>query len=478
MPKATKKTKGYTQEDVKAALDQIAKGMPLREATKRYNVPRSTLYCKFKNIYPVECSKGPPTILSKEEESLLTEWIIYCCDRGFPVNKNQLLDSVSKLVTTLGRETPFTNNRPGRHWYESFCRRHAELCNRVAQNLTRARASATESVLRIWFDEVHRHLQKNNLLQIDSSRVFNCDESAFFLCPKAEQVIAKKGSKAVYKVIDGDEKESITTLFMANAEGDMAPPMILYWYKRLPYNVTSKIPSGWSVGSTERGWMTADSFYEYITNVFHPWLLAKNIQMPVLLYVDGHSSHLTMPLSNFCRKNGIELIALYPNATHILQPLDVSLFHPLKQSWKKTVDKWRLNNAPQRIRKEHFAPLLKEAVDSINFADIVKKGFECCGLWPFSADSVNYNILNKNKKKETRIEQQCELIVNETPESNSEEDYKKQLTFFEKNIDKDLLREFKQAELNESPVLLADVTNYGLYKYWIKIKTLSGIFDN
>lgn len=82
---------------------------------------------------------------------------------------------------------------------------------------------------------MHAHLHTKNLIEIDSSRVFNCDEYAFFLCPKADQVIAKRGSKSVYKV-DGDEKESLTTLFMVNAKGQMAPPMILYWYKRMPYS--------------------------------------------------------------------------------------------------------------------------------------------------------------------------------------------------------------------------------------------------
>lgn len=67
MPKIIKKQ--YTQEDINAALKHMSNGMPLRKAAKTYNVPTSTLYCKAKNIYPVECSKGPPTILTKEEES-------------------------------------------------------------------------------------------------------------------------------------------------------------------------------------------------------------------------------------------------------------------------------------------------------------------------------------------------------------------------------------------------------------------------
>lgn len=75
---------------------------------------------------------------------------------------------------------------------------------------------------------MHAHLHTKNLIEIDSSKVFNCDESAFFLCLKADQVFAKKWSKSVYKVVAGDEKESLTTLFMKNAKGQMAP-IILYW---------------------------------------------------------------------------------------------------------------------------------------------------------------------------------------------------------------------------------------------------------
>lgn len=64
MPK--EKRKSYTQEDINSALKELQNGMPLRESARKYNVPRSTLYCKWKTIYPVECSKGPPTILRKK----------------------------------------------------------------------------------------------------------------------------------------------------------------------------------------------------------------------------------------------------------------------------------------------------------------------------------------------------------------------------------------------------------------------------
>lgn len=157
--------------------------------------------------------------------------------------------------------------------------------------------------------------------------------------------------------------------------------------------------------------MTAESFFNYISTQFYPWLVKNEIQFPVVLFVDGHVSHLTLSLAQFCKANQIELIALYPNATHILQPLDVAVFHPLKSKWKKTVDEWRIENGSQKLKREHFAPVLKRTLDAMpNLPNIIQNGFRTCGLLPFSSEAVDFNVLNKKKKK-WRVNRTCESRV-------------------------------------------------------------------
>lgn len=151
-------------------------------------------------------------------------------------------------------------------------------------------------------------------------RVFNADETVFFLCPKGRTVLAKKGEEAVFTVSGNDEKECITVLMTGNAAGDLAPPMVVYSYEWIPAAPGQTFPDEWAISKSESGWMTCDTFYEFITNVFHPWLIKSNIPLPVVLFIDGHSSHLSLHLSNFCSNNGIEVVALYPNSTHLLQP--------------------------------------------------------------------------------------------------------------------------------------------------------------
>jgi len=40
---------------------------------------------------------------------------------------------------------------------------------------------------------------------------------------------------------------------------------------------------------------------------------------------------VSLHFSKFCEENGIILIALLPNATHLFQPMDVAVFHTLKE---------------------------------------------------------------------------------------------------------------------------------------------------
>lgn len=149
-----------------------------------------------------------------------------------------------------------------------------------------------------------------------------------------------RGENLIYNYVN-DDKENLTVLVTGNAARDVAPPMVVYRYKRTPESIAATTPKGWGIGCPENGWMTSDTFYCYIANMFYTWAKEK-LQFPIVLFVDGHVSHLTYHLSTYCKSVEIILIALYPNATHLLQPMDVAVFRTLKSSWKEEVMKWRI----------------------------------------------------------------------------------------------------------------------------------------
>ena len=154
--------------------------MSIRAASKAFNVPYATLHSRIKGKYSINVKPGPKSIFSKEEELELIKGIFHASQSGFPLTKEDLLESVQNIVLKTNRTTPFTKGRPSKHWYKAFLRKNPDLSEKMYQNLTKRRASATEESLRKWFAEIKVYLESKNLVNIGPERIFNLDESAFF----------------------------------------------------------------------------------------------------------------------------------------------------------------------------------------------------------------------------------------------------------------------------------------------------------
>lgn len=270
--------KDYTPVQMSQAIQAVKNGSKVAAAAKQYGVPRITLYNKISGISPQVCTMGPGTYLTQNEENVLEKWILDMADKHTPVTKEELIDSVQKIIIDKKVETLFVASRPGKKWYSLFLKRHPSVTSRTAHNLTTNRDNVPEEDIHGWFKEVDQYIENNNLSSVidQPERVFNTDESAFFLAPKPGKVLAKKGHKHVYSS-SGDEKDNLTVLITGNAAGQLAPPMVVFNYERIPAAISLNFPEKWGIGRSESGWMCGSTFYEYMTNIFEPWLTQQNI---------------------------------------------------------------------------------------------------------------------------------------------------------------------------------------------------------
>lgn len=260
-----------------------------------------------------------------------------------------------------------------------------------------------------------------------------------------------------------DEKECLTVLVTANAAGITAPPMIVLTYKRVPGYIASNIPPSWGIGNSENGWMTSATFYEFMANIFEPWLTEQQIPRPILFFVDGHASHLTLHLSNFCVEKQIELIALFPNSTHLLQPMDVSVFRPLKNAWKSEVQRWRLENNGQKLQKHHFGKVFEAALQHITNTTI-SNGFKISGLFPFNVENVQFSKISLKR-------------TNSPVKNTGECSPKKLLKGLESRIGDDKLKSFKDC-FGTTGTWTHPVEDTELYNIWKNIKLEIDISKN
>lgn len=74
------------------------------------------------------------------------------------------------------------------------------------------------------------------ILNGDGSRIFNLDQTAFFLCPKEKQALVRKGAKIVYNKIANDGKELFKFWLMCPILGITTPTNRIS-IQRLPKNL-------------------------------------------------------------------------------------------------------------------------------------------------------------------------------------------------------------------------------------------------
>jgi len=107
-------------------------------------------------------------------------------------------------------------------------------------------------------------------------------------------------------------------------------------------------------------------------------------------------------LSVLCNKLKTEIITLYPNATRILQPVDVAVFLSVKMYWQNAVRDWQAKHPGEVLNKVTFAPLLKEVINFAAKPETLVKGFQACGLYPPNSNAEDYTkCLGKNTTRPT-----------------------------------------------------------------------------
>ena len=107
----------WTQEDlVKALIMMKEERMSFREAALAYGILKSRLHDHYSG--KVEGTKrGPATVLSEAEESMLVEWASEVAKIGYGHTREQISEMVKRLLDKDGRLNPFVENRLGINWW-------------------------------------------------------------------------------------------------------------------------------------------------------------------------------------------------------------------------------------------------------------------------------------------------------------------------------------------------------------------------
>ena len=148
--------------------------------------------------------------------------------------------------------------------------------------------------------------------------------------------------KVVHEVAGGYGHQYITVHCAGSADGGRLPPFILYKGKNVYQRWMKGGLAAAVYGVSESGWMDSDNFLSWFKKLFLPAVSHLTKEALVLLFLDGHYSHISIELIKLARSNNVEILCLPPNTTHLLQPLDVGVFAPLKSAWRGILKRYQI----------------------------------------------------------------------------------------------------------------------------------------
>ena len=130
------------------------------------------------------------------------------------------------------------------------------------------------------------------------------------------------------------------------------------------------------------------------TDLFHNWFLHHFLSYaprsrPLLLLMDGHSSHYSPDMIRFAAQERVILFILPPHTTHLCQPLDKGCFASLNVTWQEVCHEFMTKYPRNTVTRYDFSSLYSEAWCRSMTIKNIMSSFKTTGIYPFSRFAIS-----------------------------------------------------------------------------------------
>lgn len=167
-----------------------------------------------------------------------------------------------------------------------------------------------------------------------------------------------------------------------NSQGWIVPPFVIVagrnhlssWYQN------SGFPPDWVISVTDIGWTTNEKGVYWICH-FEKHTRPQTVGSYRLSILDGHESQHSEEFEEYCKGNNIITLCMPPHSSHILQPLDIGCFGPLKKACGRHIEDMMRAHITH-ITKDDFFPAFRNAFSAAMTESNIQGGFRGAGLVP------------------------------------------------------------------------------------------------
>ena len=367
---------------ISLAISAINQGQlqSVRRAAKSYDAVRTTLRRRRTGIRPRRDCTPNLRKFTDLEESVIIQHALDLDSRGFPPRLGAVEDMANQLLAARG------GGKVGINWPSNFIKRTPELKTRFNRKYDYQRAKNEDpKAIQEWFGRVRNIIAKYGIHEDD---IFNFDETGFMMgVASTAKVVTASERRHRPKSVQPGDREWTTVIQGINARGWAIPPFVIFagqyhlsaWY-------SEEIPGDWVLSVSENGWTTNELGFEWLQH-FEKHTKPRTTGGWRLLIIDGHESHDSLQFQDFCKEKNIITACMPSHSSHLLQPLDVGCFAPLKRAYGKQVEDF-IRNGINHITKLEFLPAFKAAFEASFTQSNIKGGFRGAGLVPYDPEAV------------------------------------------------------------------------------------------
>ena len=220
--------------------------------------------------------------------------------------------------------------------------------------------------------------------KFEANVVYNLDESGITMVQSVPKVIAEKGTKKVGHITAQERGTLVTVCCCANASGQALPPAMIFPRVNFKDYMREGAPASTLGLATATGWMNAELFLQVLAHFIKHIGCSK--EKPALLLMDNHDNNCSFEVMDLARDNGLTIVTFPPHSSHRLQPLDVSVYGPLKKHYSAAVNEWNLSHPGRRITIYDLPACFARSFYKAFSYDNIVQGFKSAGVFPLNSD--------------------------------------------------------------------------------------------
>ena len=149
------------------------------------------------------------------------------------------------------------------------------------------------------------------------------------------------------------------------------------------------------------GWTDSELGYKWLVKDFDAQTKDKAGGRTRVVLMDGHSSHYSLDLLEYARKNNIVILGYPPHCTHVLQGLDVVCFAKMKTEFHAEIHAFE-DSHMWGVGKGDFASVFGRAYLWAFTPESVKAAFAATGVHPYNPDVITEKQMQPSLPTSTR----------------------------------------------------------------------------